>query len=65
MSTNVTPMRIDGAAVEADDHTSVFSPYDGRELGRVPKGTEADVNNAVAVALDRHRGGAPAERKTI
>ena len=49
MSTNVTPMRIDGAAVEADDHTSVFSPYDGRELGRVPKGTEADVNNAVAL----------------
>ena len=58
MSTDVTPMRIDGAAVGADDHTTVCSPYDGRELGRVPRGTEADVNRAVAGALKRHRGGA-------
>lgn len=58
MSIDVTPMRIDGAAVGADEHTSVCSPYDGRELGRVPRGTEADVNRAVAVALERHRGGA-------
>ncbi|MBP7596208.1 MAG: aldehyde dehydrogenase family protein, partial [Candidatus Microthrix sp.] len=58
MTTDVTPMRIDGAAVGADEHTTVCSPYDGRELGRVPRGTEADVNRAVAVALERHLGGA-------
>ena len=58
MTTDVTPMRIDGAAVGADEHTTVCSPYDGRELGRVPRGTEADVDRAVAVALERHLGGA-------
>ena len=58
MTTDVTSMRIDGAAVGADEHTTVCSPYDGRELGRVPRGTEADVNRAVAVALERHLGGA-------
>ncbi len=58
MTIDVTPMRIDGAAVGADEHTTVCSPYDGRELGRVPRGNEADVNRAVAVALERHRGGA-------
>ena len=58
MTTDVTSMRIDGAAVGADENTTVCSPYDGRELGRVPRGTEADVNRAVAVALERHLGGA-------
>lgn len=57
MSTNVTPMRIDGAEVDADEHTIVASPFDGRELGRVPTGTKDDVDRAVAAALERHRGG--------
>jgi acyl-CoA reductase-like NAD-dependent aldehyde dehydrogenase len=35
----------------------VRSPYDGRELGRVPAGTVADVDAAVAAALARHREG--------
>ena len=58
MSPNVTPMWIEGAGVDADEHTVVSSPYDGRELGRVPTGTEEHVNRAVAAALKRHRAGA-------
>ena len=58
MSPNVTPMWIEGAGVDADEHTVVSSPYDGRELGRVPTGTEEHVNRAVAAALERHRAGA-------
>jgi acyl-CoA reductase-like NAD-dependent aldehyde dehydrogenase len=50
-------MRIDGAEVTAAGESVVRSPFDGREVGRVPLGTEADVDAAVAVALARHRGG--------
>ena len=34
------------------------SPYDGQVVGRVPVGTEAHLDAAVAAALARHRGGA-------
>jgi len=61
---SLTPMRIDGEAVTTADEAVVRSPYDGREVGRVPVGTEADVDRAVAVALARHRGGAlPAHQR--
>ncbi len=64
MSTELTPMRIDGQAVTADEETVVRSPYDGHEVGRVPTGTAANIDRAVSVALDRHRGGAlPAHQR--
>jgi len=52
-------IRIGDEVVEpsGDDVIAVTSPYDGREVGRVPACTEAQVDQAVAVALERHRGG--------
>jgi acyl-CoA reductase-like NAD-dependent aldehyde dehydrogenase len=41
-----------------DDDIVVRSPYDGHVVGRVPAGTEADLDDAVAEALARHRAGA-------
>lgn len=42
----------------------VHSPFDGHEIGRAAAGTEADLDRAVAVALDCHRRGAlPAHRR--
>src|SRR4051794_9893334 len=67
----VMPMRIGADRVthgDSDDHVSVVrSPYDGREVGRVPAGTEADIDAAVAAALARHRAGPlePYERAEI
>jgi acyl-CoA reductase-like NAD-dependent aldehyde dehydrogenase len=62
--TDLTPMHIDGAAVTAAEESLVRSPYDGHEIGRVPLGTEADVDRAVGVAVTRHRGGAlPAHQR--
>lgn len=58
MATELTPMRIDGKPVTTDEEAVVTSPYDGHEVGRVPVGTADDVDRAVAVALERHRGGA-------
>ncbi len=58
MGTELTPMRIDGQAVTAAEETVVRSPYDGHEVGRVPTGTAEDIDRAVAVAVERHRGGA-------
>lgn len=55
---DLTPMRIDGEAATTSEEAAVCSPYDGREVGRVPVGTAAEVDRAVAVALARHRGGA-------
>ncbi len=58
----ITPFRIGDERVGAasdDDVIVVTSPYDGHELGRVPAGTTADLDRAVAVALARHREGAP------
>jgi len=45
----------------------VRSPYDGVEIGRVPAGTEADIDAAVAVAVGCHRSGAlePHQRAAI
>ena len=59
MASELTPMRIDGAAVTTDEQTIVRSPYDGHEVGRVPTGTTAELDRAVAVALERHRAGPP------
>ena len=59
MATELTPMRIDGEAVTAADEAVVRSPYDGHEVGRVPVGTIADLDRAVAVAVARHAEGAP------
>ena len=62
--TEPTPMRIDGRAVMAEEETAVLSPWDQREVGRVPTGSEADVDRAVSIALARHRGGAlPAHQR--
>jgi acyl-CoA reductase-like NAD-dependent aldehyde dehydrogenase len=64
MATDLTPMRIDGEPVTTGDEAVVTSPYDGREIGRVPVGTTGDIDRAVAVALERHRGGAlPVHRR--
>lgn len=38
------------------DIIEVRSPWDGRVLGSVPAGGERQVDEAVSVALDRHRG---------
>lgn len=57
-------MRIDGEAVTTGAESVVTSPYDGREVGRVPVGDEAVVDRAVAVAVERHGGGAlPAHQR--
>jgi len=64
MDTELTPMRIDGEAVTTPEEVAVRSPWDGREVGRVPVGTEAEVDRAVSVALAHHRDGAlPAHRR--
>jgi acyl-CoA reductase-like NAD-dependent aldehyde dehydrogenase len=44
------PMRIGAERVNTADEASVLSPFDGSELGRVPKGGPADVDAAVAAA---------------
>lgn len=66
----VTPMRIGTTRPDGDGDGAtivVRSPFDGHEVGRVARGTEADLDEAVAVALDRHRAGAlpPNERAEI
>jgi acyl-CoA reductase-like NAD-dependent aldehyde dehydrogenase len=55
MANNVTPMRIGDEQVLTDDHAEVRSPYDGSLVGAVPKGTAAHLDQAVAIALERHR----------
>lgn len=67
--TEITPFRIgaERVGVAGDgggDVNVVTSPYDGHEIGRVPAGTTADLDRAVAVALACHREGAlPAHRR--
>lgn len=56
---DVTPARINGEEVTSADTTEVRSPYDGRVVGRVPTLGEAEIDRAVAVAVERHRAGAP------
>jgi acyl-CoA reductase-like NAD-dependent aldehyde dehydrogenase len=54
---DVTPMRIGPERVLADDVAVVTSPYDGREVGRVPVGTAAHIDAAVAAAVARRDEG--------
>lgn len=54
--TDVTPMRIGAELVTTDEVAVVRSPYDGREVGRVPVGTEAHIDAAVAAAVARRDG---------
>jgi acyl-CoA reductase-like NAD-dependent aldehyde dehydrogenase len=61
---DIAPMRIDGEAVTTAKAAPVLSPYDGREVGRVPVGSEVDIDRAVSVALARHESGAmPAHQR--
>jgi len=58
--TEITAMRIGTDHVDhGDDVIVVTSPYDGHEVGRVPRGSVADIDAAVAAALACHRAGAP------
>lgn len=41
------------------DTTTVTSPYDGREVGRVPVHGDDDIDRAVGRAVELHRAGAP------
>jgi acyl-CoA reductase-like NAD-dependent aldehyde dehydrogenase len=52
----VTPARIDGEPVEGDAVLEIRSPWDGHLVGTVPALTAVHVDQAVGVALDRHRG---------
>ncbi len=54
--TDVTPMRIGADLVTTADEAVVRSPYDGREVGRVPVGTEAHLDAAIAAAMARRDG---------
>jgi acyl-CoA reductase-like NAD-dependent aldehyde dehydrogenase len=54
-----TPALIDGEDVLTDEVAEVRSPYDGAVVGAVPVGTTELLDRAVAVALARHRAGAP------
>ncbi|UDY36360.1 aldehyde dehydrogenase family protein [Dermatobacter hominis] len=57
--TDITPALIDGTDVLADEVNEVRSPYDGSVVGVVPACTTADLDRAIAVALERHRAGPP------
>ncbi|HEV7536263.1 MAG TPA: aldehyde dehydrogenase family protein, partial [Acidimicrobiia bacterium] len=52
----MTPALVDGEPMEAADVIEVCSPWDGRLLGSVPACSARQVDQAVSVALDRHRG---------
>ncbi len=54
--TDVTPMRIGADLVTTEESMAVLSPYDGHEVGRVPVGTEAHLDAAVAIAVIRRDG---------
>lgn len=41
------------------DTTTVTSPFDGREVGQVPRHGDADIDRAVARAVELHRAGPP------
>ena len=58
MTADVTPMRIGGEQVTTEAVAEVRSPFSGEVVGRVPVGTEDHLDRAVAIALERHRGGA-------
>lgn len=54
----MTPMRIGADLVTTAESSIVTSPYDGAEVGRVPIGTEAHIDAAVAAAVARRDEGA-------
>ncbi len=56
---DITPALIDGTDVLADGVNEVRSPYDGSLVGAVPASVTAHRHRALAVALERHRRGAP------
>ena len=56
---SVTPARIDGREVTGSEVSEVRSPYDGRVVGSVPSLGAEHIDQAVAIALDRHRFGPP------
>jgi acyl-CoA reductase-like NAD-dependent aldehyde dehydrogenase len=49
-------MRIGADLVTTEESMAVLSPYDGHEVGRVPVGTEAHLDAAVAIAVIRRDG---------
>lgn len=51
------PMIIGDQRLSTDESIEVRSPFDGAVVGTVAKGTEADLDQAVAVAKARHRAG--------
>ena len=53
---DVTPMRIGADLVTTEESVAVLSPFDGHEVGRVPVGTEAHLDAAVAIAVVRRDG---------
>ena len=55
---DTTPVLINGDDVLTSAVSEVHSPYDGSLVGAVPACTTDDLDRAVAVALERHRGGA-------
>ena len=57
--TDVTPMRIGAERVTTDAVSEVRSPFSGDLVGRVPVGTEAHLDEAIAIALTCHREGPP------
>ena len=60
MPTDVIPMRIGDQLIGAGEEVIVVrSPYDGRELARVPAGTADDLDRAIRAAADRRSGGPP------
>lgn len=56
--TDISPGLLDGEDVVTDDVLEVRSPYDGAVVGAVPVGTVELLDQAVSVAVERHRGGA-------
>lgn len=62
--TELTPMLIDGEPVTAGAESEVRSPYDGRVVGRVPRGDESHIDRAVAAAKAALQAGPlPAHRR--
>lgn len=57
--TAITPALLNGRDLLAEATSEVRSPYDGSPVGAVPACTTEDIDAAVAVALERHRRGAP------
>ncbi len=57
--TDITPALLNGEDLLSADVSEVRSPYDGSPVGSVPACTTDDLDRAVAIAVDRHRGGPP------